>query len=380
MDIELLSLTFNHEPASSRESALNIRINGRTPVQIPEWVSRRGSQFPAAYAAEEAADAAVFIVGAFAGPPESVVSIMAVPSSAGGAHVLGAIGPLDVALDANGESGPVILPLREHGFAFAGVGAHDVRWRWLQRGGEHEPWRQFAETSHVVFTVLRTPTSPWLQQPFVPGNTQLPWADVLEWACRWAAGSMTREAAATQVTHALFALAGERFRYSCVAGAPSNYSFPAFDCSGFLERLAGGFGRGPNVNCSDCATVVSTFSNALGCDLWQARMFNQVTPFAVNPLQLIGQPSLGLVCGRGVFNYHEVAWVGLCTEREEVYDACVSLLAPAAPFPPFFTLVPANIVFGRPNEGLYRDLLAAPSSRSICRPQPALSRQRRPVF
>jgi hypothetical protein len=242
------------------------------------------------------------------------------------------------------------------------------------------PWRQFAETSHQIFTGLATPTEPWVQQPFVRGNTQLPWAEVLEWACGWAARTSDRAAAATRITLAVFTLGGELIRYSCSSGAPSNYSSIGFDCTAFLERLSGGFGRGPAVNCTDCATIVSTFANAVGCDLWQSRMFNQIVPFEVNPIRLIGQGTFGPVCGTGLFNYHEVAWEGLCTAMHEVYDACIAALAPTPPSPGLTPIVPTNIRPGWPNQALYRDLLVAPSSRWICQPQPLLSRTRRPVF
>jgi hypothetical protein len=109
-------------------------------------------------------------------------------------------------------------------------------------------------------------------------------------------------------------------------------------------------------------------------------MFNPVSPFATNTLRLIGQLQFGSVCGAGLFNYHEVAWGGFCTELDEVYDGCVELLTPAPPFAPIVPVVPSNVIFGFPSQGLYRDLLAAPISRSICQPQPALSRMRRPVF
>jgi hypothetical protein len=108
-------------------------------------------------------------------------------------------------------------------------------------------------------------------------------------------------------------------------------------------------------------------------------MFNPVTPFAVNTLQLIGQSSFGVVCGFGVFNYHEVAWSGECTEADDVYDACVAVFAPAAPLLPRTILIPSGVPFGFPNQGLYRDLLAAPGSRSVCQARPT-SRQRRLVF
>src|SRR5262249_44491049 len=265
-----------------------------------------------------------------------------------------------VAFDSNGSCGTVRFQLANPSSLFVGVGAHTVTWQWLQRSAARDAWVAFAETSHQIFTVLRTPTLPWVQEPFASFNTQLPWAAVLHWACRWAALSFHPVAAATAITRTLFSLGGERFRYSCLSGAPSNYSFSAFDCSAFLERLSGGPGRGPNVNCSDCATIVSTFANAVGGDLSQARMFNEVAPFATNLMRLIGQPLFGPVCGTGLFNYHEVAWGGFCTEIDEVYDGCVELLMPSPPWPPVAPVVPSNMVFGFPNQGLYRDLIAAP--------------------
>ena len=57
-----------------------------------------------------------------------------------------------------------------------------------------------------------------------------------------------------------------------------------FECTQFLDRLRGGPGLGGTVNCTDCAVIVSTFSNALGCDLWQSRMGSQ--QFEVNPIRL----------------------------------------------------------------------------------------------
>jgi hypothetical protein len=382
MEVDLLSLTFNHDPESTREAALNIRVNGSEPVQLPEWVAGRTRQYPAAYSIEDTAATTVFIEATLAGPPNSVLSVRAVPSTffLGDTHVLGPIAPQPVAFDEDGLSGTVRFRLTRPSFSVAGVGAHEVRWQWLQKSDELEPWTQFAETSHLIFTVLRVPTLPWVQQPFVNNNTQLPWSDVLQWACRWAALSRHPAIAATQITLAIFAQGGERIRYGCQSGGASNYSSPEFDCTGFLERLAGGFGRGSTVNCSDCATFVSTFANVLGCDLWQSQMFHQLTPFAVNNIQMIGQGSFGPVCGRGLFNYHEVAWEGLCNEQEQVYDACVALWARPAPFLPFGPLIPAGIPFGWPNQGFYRDLLAQPGSRSVCQPQPALSRRRRLVY
>ena len=52
MTVTLQSVTFNHDPDTSRGSALNIRINGNTPAQVPEWINGVSSTTPAVFAFE----------------------------------------------------------------------------------------------------------------------------------------------------------------------------------------------------------------------------------------------------------------------------------------------------------------------------------------
>ena len=61
MSVTLQSVTFNHDPTSSRGSALNIRINGSTPAQVPEWVNGASSTSPAAYAISDTLTARIQI-------------------------------------------------------------------------------------------------------------------------------------------------------------------------------------------------------------------------------------------------------------------------------------------------------------------------------
>jgi hypothetical protein len=116
------------------------------------------------------------------------------------------------------------------------------------------------------------PTGPWQQAPYNAVNKQVPWTEVLDYACSWAAGAMTADDAAGKVTDAVHNLGPGTFRYDCPGGGSPRYASPGFDCTAFLDRLRGGAGNGVYVNCSDCATIVSTFANALGADLWQSRM------------------------------------------------------------------------------------------------------------
>jgi hypothetical protein len=130
------------------------------------------------------------------------------------------------------------------------------------------------------------------------------------------------------------------------------------------------------VNCSDCASIVSTFANALGCDLWQSRMgwF-----FGLNPMLGIGSSVWQPACGWTSFSYHEVAWEGNCLAANDVYDACLQVDGDADPTAaPHVPLLPQDLRFGNPGDLLYRDRLATPAGRPNCNPQPA-TRQRRKV-
>ncbi len=140
-------------------------------------------------------------------------------------------------------------------------------------------------------------------------------------------------------------------------------------------------GNGPFVNCSDCATFVSTFANVVGCDLWQSIMGKITVPFETNPIETIGSEAVQSPCGWGLgFTFHEVAWTGACRSNDRVYDACLRVMADPAGGPGLPTLVlPTDMRFGLPGDGQYRDRLVAPSSRTDCPPQPS-TRIRRAVF
>src|SRR5260370_831639 len=86
----------------------------------------------------------------------------------------------------NGQTGFVSFKL-DLPLAHSSVHVRDVEWHWEYRLGPHHPWHHFAVTRHRLYFVLDVPTGPWKQAPFNAANTQLPWTDVLDYACRWAA-------------------------------------------------------------------------------------------------------------------------------------------------------------------------------------------------
>ncbi|HEV2704607.1 MAG TPA: hypothetical protein VGV59_01705 [Pyrinomonadaceae bacterium] len=427
MSVTLLAIKFNHDPTSARNDAFNIRQDVDDFVTVPEWrrgFSVRPRDSVAAYAIEETRGRTITIQAQFGSTdafpsvveiramhpraaalqPEDVLRALGSPRawpsfaqymwyanllwrrwSSPDDNVLGNVSARQVNLRPGRATDFVTFNLESHHLWRLGVGAHDVTWRWQFRRSSAEPWQDFAESTHRIFTTLRLPTAPWLQQPYEPGNTQLPWTDVLDYACRWARGAQTQAAAATGVTNAVYNLGPTVVQYNCPGQGAPNYilitPFDAFKCTAFIGLLRGEPFRPPWVNCADCAAVVTSFSNILGCDLTESGMFNEVgTYFATNPIRVIGSFIWQLPCGTWPgFAYHEVAWTGDVTEEDNVFDACLLVNGSANPTrAPFVPLLPANLRYGRPGQGLYRDRLIAPAFRATTVPvllAPALQRR-----
>ena len=148
------------------------------------------------------------------------------------------------------------------------------------------------------------------------------------------------------LTRSVYDLGLSHFRYD---GSSSFYSCPNFNCTQFLEVLRGGLGAGRLLNCSDCATAVSSFANLLGCDLRQVQL--GPCSFTTNPIKLISHKREK----REPFGGHEVAWKGNVTDEGRVFDACLQLDGDSKPDqPPFSPLLPTNIRFGSASARDYR--------------------------
>jgi hypothetical protein len=287
---------------------------------------------------------------------------------------LGEVKARTVSFLPSGLSNYVTFELKHARLWDLGVGVRTTTWRWQYRVRPSGSWTDFETTTHRIYSVLSVPKAPWLQLPADPTNLQLPWTEVLDFACAWAVLTGTADDAAARVTRRVYELGPSLVEYDCPGGGSTRYAFPDFDCTAFLDRLRGGPGRGKYVNCTDCATIVSTFANILGCDLWQSRMGSR---FALNPLLAIGSSVWQTACGWPAFNYHEVAWKGACTANDAVYDACLQVDGDADPTAaPHTPLLPVNLRFGNPGDGEYRDRLATPAGRASCTPQPSTRKRR----
>lgn len=267
-------------------------------------------------------------------------------------RLLGDVDPKSVTFDKDGNSfvfvkGTPVNPVdRDEGvvefevdhvdFDERGICASWQFWQWQYSLNGGKSWH-VAEglpysgiSVHRVFVTLDSPGWPWTQfnedVKVVQENFYIsrpPYVGALEWASKWAEGMKTEHDIARSITSELYH--SGRFKYAL--STIQNYTSPFqnyFDCGRFIDRLNGKFGRGPKVNCVDCAHMVVSLANALGCQLQAGRIKNpEGSQFKLNTLTLIGHHK---TCEITAFAYHQVAFYLRPDDdgKRRVYDACIT--------------------------------------------------------
>lgn len=424
MSASLRKVLFNYDAEDKRGSALNLRVDYDEAIVGPEWSQQPGRvpfEQPIAYAARQISPSRLGVFANFTwrGLPPGRLEIQAIPAQPRRAAadtrvkvfrsladnwaainpslalyytaladmlqdttpLLGRIAPTPVTINADGESGPVFLKLNGSTLRASAVGIHEIAWRWQYRTASSPAWRDLDTSYHRIFTTLDVPVAPWLQEPAEVWNSALPWSAALEFACSWAAGARSKAEIASMICAGVYRLGEDKIEYGCPVGAREMYAntpLGIFDLTAFLERVEGGLGNGPYVNCTDCACAVSTMANLLGAELWQGRMGEYVPAFMLRDSQTIGHSSWGSPCNLGLgFMFHEVGWNGNCDEYDQVFDASVVVdgnLSPFAHLP--YPILPAGMQFGSAWQTYYRRMLAAPESLFVCHPLPEERRRR----
>jgi len=133
----------------------------------------------------------------------------------------------------------------------------------------------------------------------------LPWVAVVDAATAKIAGA-TNDASEVRKILVQYVYEEMSLRYDRRSGAsayttyPSGYVSARFDLTSFLKRS-----RGNVVNCTDCASILSSYANMIGAGLHYAIIgYN----FSLNPIMGIGSGAYGspFESGRMGFNYHAV--------------------------------------------------------------------------
>ncbi len=370
MQVLLENIAFNHDPDLSKTGSFFLRRNETQVVPRPEWRNECCSNpecAPAGYVIATL-PATLTIKASFLCDDPSVmrIHIKALDITTGGPSILGAIEATSVDLQ-NGRSGLVLFNLQNARTRIinAGISVSNIAWQW-QFSTNSKNWTDFQTTEHRIYTVLQMPNEPWQPTSDVTTEIHVPWTEVLDHACEWAASLKDEDQAARSITRNVNQLGQEELvRWD--GGA--SYAHGKFDCTAFLQLLKRQIGNGHTVNCDDCATIVSTFSNVLGCNLFQS---NMGFDFFTNSVLLIGHPADSVQR----FGNHAVAWKLNCDATAPIFDACLQIDTDGNP-----SVTQSRHIFTQPT-GLEFDT-ALPDSyksclfdRGMCDPDPD-SKQRR---
>jgi hypothetical protein len=362
--MELTGIKFNYGQSTGTVNALCIRQNFTTDVAVPEWVKGKtlAKSSPVAYSISAVAGKIITIQASFAADPGTPATV---DVRADGGGILGPIDPTTINLK-GGVSAPefVTLNLTHHQIGPSGILKQDVQWDWFYKSTDGT-WVPMGSSSHRVYVLLDTPFLPWLQPPTPPASvTQLPWVDALDQSCVWAGGKLNPLDAASAVTQAVNSNLGLTYDVSHGASKYTQALGPTswFLCTAFLAFInRQPEGKGNVVNCTDCATIVTSFANLLGCQLAAAVMAGP-GGFLCNKIIAIGG---GTVWNypfppANRFAYHEVAWTGAFKHGDQIFDACLQADHSDNPWDwtdpvlPHIPLLPANEIFT--NHGEVPDL------------------------
>ena len=327
--ITLRSIQFDHANGASAASSLHLRRDAKTKVARPEWVAGQANaaDSPVLYAEDLHGSGKVIVKATFTKTLFGVAKHIEVRATEGG--VLGPVEAfsLDFSLAAEVTTS---IPLTQ--LALQGPSQGDVSWRWEYRTGSGA-WQFLARSHHRVYCVPKRPHEPW--DVSAPDLTANPWTAALDFACQasnlsGAANEMDGLAAGLCELLNPGGLAPNPFRlaYTVDDAGDAHYAGAGgtLNLTALLERASGGVGKGELVNCDDCAGLVVTMANLLGCNLYE----QYIAASAMHPVIPIGEGqwwanNLGFVAssgsvGDGILTYHRVAWRGEDENDAVVFD------------------------------------------------------------
>jgi peptidoglycan hydrolase-like protein with peptidoglycan-binding domain len=217
-----------------------------------------------------------------------------------------------------------------------------------------------------IYTILTKPQEPWNNDIFTSGSNL--WISVLQLLCSsWAKGLKTVDDAASAITDRIF---NSGFKYDTVQGA-------SFFTSGrsqsnlkdwLMELNLPANARKP-MNCTDCATILTSLANSLGCELFISRFYNTIKRgFDCHKIISIGFSNWDYPFSdgsRGGFSYHEIGWKNTCDESDPIFDPCLKTAKDPVNKPAKDPELPVNITFD-----VYEPKLVVPADLAGVKPAP----------
>ena len=209
------------------------------------------------------------------------------------------------------------------------VGRYDVTWAWTfeARRSAADAWVALPgrfETTHRLYGLVAEPT---FDYPEVPHRA---WVDVVDRIAGWVDGaSADPDTVAARIVEGVYTELG--LEYDRVAGAShytgygSGFTRATFELSRFAHTE-----NGTVINCSDAASIVSTYANMVGIDLrYHILQHQRLDRFELNWLAAIGfdfAPS-PFLSGRSAFRYHAVTG----PPSTNIFDATLAVDGDADP-------------------------------------------------
>ncbi|NLX57642.1 MAG: hypothetical protein GXY74_00980 [Phycisphaerae bacterium] len=229
----------------------------------------------------------------------------------------------------------------------------DISWRYQVKSPQGtDEWVDTGSSNNLVYYII-------LEQPRAPMTA--PWVEVLEMATEWAQQETTQQGAAGKVTEAIYC-SGLEYNTGEDTGQPGRPRYYDFSTGCFkLTDCLQEWGDASNVNCWDCAQMLSVFSNALGADLQMYYITSTAGFFYLNYIRPLGRGWTNdpfVAGGRDPFSCHWTGW-------PQIFDACLQVdndLDPTCS--PHSGVLPQNMAFdaGTPGAAFddYRGRLVDP--------------------
>ena len=211
------------------------------------------------------------------------------------------------------------------------VGVYDVSYEWKFEarvpGGEWIPLEGHILTEHRFYGLVDSPIFDYTSVP------HRAWVDVVHLVGSWVDGTASDPVGVgSAIVDGVFYDLG--LMYDRERGAshytdyPGRWEGASFELSRFLERA-----DGSTINCSDAASIVSTFANMVGIDLrYHIIQHDFLDRFLLNYLHAIGWDFAAspFTSGRNAFRYHAVVGPPDTT----IFDATLALDGDGTPAAP----------------------------------------------
>jgi hypothetical protein len=336
--IKLKEIYFNYNNSTPGTTSLKLYEKYGLEVASPEWTDTQPHQSYALYAITQLKNNPINLkatIIASAGNSGTHIKICATDASG----FFGDSEEANVTIGAGKNlTVPFELVFRNHSMHQYGIQKNQLSLIWLLSTDNGTTWTTLQSTEHNIYIVYGTPKDPWGAVNYCPR------VDSLNFMIPFLSGLDNPSDIMSKITEVVYT--NLNLRYDTTNGASffTGHSYDTnigryvntFSMSNFIATS-----RNTNkVNCTDCATIVATFANLFGCNMYEGIMQSD---FKCNPILAIGGTQWVPPFTTGFFSYHEVAVdeQGTNNQQRLIYDACLKInnsTTPANPSPLIPTL------------------------------------------